>query len=346
MTLLSGLRRAATWASLWLVSGCGLSCSEDTPAESTVSGNVLVSFPGTSAADAPLLLFSGRTGSDCDSFVAHIANPTVLLEDVSSDTECPVELDAFTPELGAWARAINPTVPGDGAWLQSAIASGALAISPQAPVSVPIQIWLIANSGSVHTAELMRDRLLDKAYPVLATMGTGLTLDTSSAIRSPASLTANCASAGSISTNPTIYDASRINVYFVNYYGNNPGLTPARNCWIQGHPEIVFISWGNPNVTDPTLVHELGHALGLIHPISDGGHTNFVPGFGAFNLMATNTDVADITIGQMYAMSFSADSWLNRTGSPLMSPVVRTCSDTWEATPCPSLKMLKAGWPP
>jgi hypothetical protein len=62
--------------------------------------------------------------------------------------------------------------------------------------------------------------------------------------------------------------------------------------------------------------------------------------------MATNTDVADITIGQMYAMSFSADSWLNRSGSPLMSPVVRTCSDTWEATPCPSLKMLKAGWPP
>lgn len=331
------------------MSGCGLSCSEsaDSSTESaTVSGNILVSFPGTTSADPALLLFSGRTGSDCPSFEPHIANPTVLLENVSSDAACPVELDAFTPGLGAWARDVNPTIPGDDAWLQAAISAGALAISPQPLVEVPIKIWLVANAGSVPTAEQMRDRLLDKAYPVLATMGTGLSLDTVSQTLNPAVLTANCASAGSISTNSSIYDASRINVYFVNYYGNNPGLTPARNCWIQSHPEIVFISWGNPNVTDPTLVHELGHALGLIHPTSDGGHTNFVPGFGAFNLMATNTDVTDITIGQLYAMSFSSDSWLNRTGSTLMSPVVRTCSDTWEATPCPSLKALEAGWPP
>jgi hypothetical protein len=350
MTFLSasGLRRTAAWATLCFLPACGLRCTDDESSTSSgpASGNILVSFPGTTSIDPPLLLFSGWRGSICAKFEPHIANPTVLLEDVSSDADCPVELDAFTPELGAWARDVDTTIPGDDAWLSAAIVSGALAISPPAPVRVPIQIWLVANAGSVATAETLRDRLLDKAYPVLATMGSGLSLDTVSATLNPTQITANCASAGSISTNSAIYDASRINVYFVNYYGNNPGLTPARNCWIQSHPEIVFISWGNPNVTDPTLVHELGHALGLIHPTSDGGHTNFVSGFSAFNLMATNTDVTDITVGQLYAMSFSSDSWLNRSGSPLMGSVVRTCSNTWEAAPCPSLKLLQVGWPP
>jgi hypothetical protein len=156
----------------------------------------------------------------------------------------------------------------------------------------------------------------------------------------------NCNSAGVIATNPAIYNASRINVYFVKDYANLQDLTPAYNCWQKAHPEIVFISWNNTHVVDPTLVHELGHALGLVHPNSLGGHTYLVAGFDAFNLMATNTDVTNTSIGQLYALNFSSSSWINRTGSPLLKPVVRTCQDSWGAGVCPALTLFQVGWPP
>jgi hypothetical protein len=287
-------------------------------------------------------LYSGLEGTTCEEFEPDVANPTVTLVNVSYDPSCRVEMDVFTALRGAYARDVDPAAIGDEQWLLDAINASALAITPPALLRVPIHIWLVASTNSLAQVEAVRDRLLNKAYPVLETLGTGLTLDTVSTALSPTALTANCSAAGSISTNSAVYDASRINVYFVFYYGNNPGLTPARNCWIESHPEIAFISWGNPNVTDPTLVHELGHALGLIHPNGVGGHTDFTAGFDAFNLMASNTDVTNISVGQLYALNFSSDSWLNRSGS---GSVVRTCADTWAATPCPSLKMFVPGWP-
>jgi hypothetical protein len=323
------------------------SCDPDlVPPTPSGTASIVVDFPGTTATYPPLLLYSGREGTTCEKYEPDVANPTVTLVDVSDEPLCRVEIDVFSPMRGAFARDIDAAAIGDEDWLLDAINAGVLSITPPSLRRVPIHIWLVTGSGLLAQVEAVRDRLLNKAYPVLEMLGTGLTLDTVSTTLSPTALTANCRAAGSISTNSAIYDASRINVYFVFYYGNNPGLTPARNCWIESYPEIVFISWGDPNVTDPTLVHELGHALGLIHPtLITGGHTDYTAGFNAFNLMASNTDVLDISIGQLYALNFSSDSWLNRSGSPLSANVVLTCSDTWAATPCPSLKMFQAGWP-
>ncbi|HEY5547107.1 MAG TPA: hypothetical protein VIK50_13730 [Gemmatimonadaceae bacterium] len=324
--------------------GLALSCPLGTP---PTIADIVVEFPGTTAANPPLLLYSGREGANCPEFEPHVANPTVTLDDVSFDITCPVEMDAFAPGLGAFARSLDPTVPGDVEWLETAIESGSLAISLPELTSVPLRLWIVASTATdIATAKGMRDRLLDKAYPILETMGTGLTLDTASSPLIPSVIDPNCDKAGIISTNPLIYDATRINVYFVRNYRNLPDLTPAQNCWLKTHPEIVFISWGNSNVVDPTLAHELGHALGLVHPNADGGHTYLVPGFDAFNLMATNTDVTNASIGQLYALNFSSGSWLNRTGSLFVKPVVRDCQDSWGTGVCPALTSFEPGWPP
>ena len=254
-------------------------------------------------------------------------------------------MDGFAPGFGAYAVAVDFADPTSDDWLENAIVAGSMNISLPDLTSIPLKIWLVGVASQVAAMENVRNRMLDKALPVLSALGTGFTLDTASAFLNPSVLTPHCNSSDVISMNPAIYDTSKINVYFVAHYGNIQGLTPANNCWMKSHPEIAFLSWQNVNLTDPTLAHELGHALGLIHPKSLGGHTYAVPGFDAYNFMATNTDVTNATVGQLYAMNFSTDSWINRSGSPLTKPVVRTCQDTWGTGVCPELTLVQAGWP-
>jgi len=314
-------------------------------AEAT-SGDIVVAFPGTPIADPALLLYSGKEGNSCVEYEGAIADPTVTLHNVSIDAGCEVEFDAFAPARGAYAVGVDFSNPASDDFLEAAMVAGSMDIALPSLTSLPLQIWLVGLTSQVTAMEEVRDRMLNKAFPVLSVLGTGFTLDTASAVLNPSLLTPHCNSADVISMNPAIYDASKLNVYFVAHYGNIQGLTPANNCWMKAHPEILFLSWQNANLTDPTLAHELGHALGLIHPKSLGGHTYAISGFDAYNLMATNTDVTSATVGQLYAMNFSSDSWINRSGSPLAKPVVRTCQDTWGAGECPALTLVQLGWPP
>lgn len=326
--------RGALLVSLW-------SCAAPLP-----SGDIIVGFPGTTLAEPALLLYSGKEGASCVEYKGAIANPTVTLHDVSIDSGCPVEFDGFAPGRGAYAVGVDFSNPASDDFLETAIVAGSMDISLPDLTSIPLRIWLVGFESQVDTMEEVRNRMLDKAYPVFSALGIGFTLDTASAFLDPSALTPHCNSADVISMNPAIYDGSKINVYFVAHYGNIQGLTPANNCWMKAHPEIAFLSWKNVNLTDPTLAHELGHALGLIHPKSLGGHTYAIAGFDAYNLMATNTDVTSATVGQLYAMNFSSDSWINRSGSPLVKPVVRTCQDSWGSGVCPALTLVQAGWPP
>ena len=328
-----------------LALSCSSSCTGPTP---ITTANILVSFPGTTAADPALLLYSGREGANCVSYKPYVANPTVTLPDVSYDPACVVEMDAFAPLLGSFGNWVDPAVAGSEGWLTAAIDAGSISIALPDLTPVPLQIWLVAGAPlGVTKAKAMRDRLLDKAFPILETMGIGLSLDTTSKVLNPSLLPVPmCTNSSSISTNSAIYNTNRINVYFVQDYANIQNLTPAYNCWLQGHKEIIFVSWDNTNVVDPTLAHELGHALGLVHPNAVGGHTYLVAGFDAYNLMASNTDVTNASIGQLYAFNFSSDSWLNRAGSPFIRPVVRSCQDVWGAGVCPALTLFQTGWPP
>src|SRR5688572_7422088 len=230
--------RLLTWSAIAIV-GASLACEEPPPV-----ATITVNFPGTTSTDPALLLYSGREGSDCRSYKPNVASPTVTLPDVSVDTACAAEIDVFAPGLGAFAIAVNPTVPGSDLWLTTAMTTGTMSITLPAMTPLPLQIWLVAGTpADIATAEAMRDRLLDKAYPILDTYGTGLTLDTATAVLDPANVPKRCTEADAISTDTGIYDGSRINVYFLQYYGGVP-VASAQNCFLKGHPEIVFIAWG------------------------------------------------------------------------------------------------------
>jgi hypothetical protein len=100
-------------------------------------------------------------------------------------------------------------------------------------------------------------------------------------------------------------------------------------------------------VRDPALVHEIGHSLGLIAP-PIWSHTYLVPGFASGNFMSTEPDITNVSIGQLYRMNFSNDSWLNSGMSAFKRPEARACQATWDAGECPALKLVApaGGWPP
>jgi hypothetical protein len=342
------LRRLARVVAICLATASlGASCIL-APDPEPAAGDIMVQFAAANPAQPPLLLYSGMLAASCDSFTPFVsANAQVLLTDVSFDPACTVEVDAFAPGSGAFAQIVNTQDVNGEDWLLQAIDAGSMEISLPGLTSVPLRLWLVTDVAMVSSVEAVRNRLLDKAYPVFSTFGTGITFDTLSTVLAPALIpTADCLAAPGMSSNSSIYDASRINVYFVHHYGNNPTLTPAQNCWLKSHPEIIFISWSNENLTDPTLAHELGHALGLTNPTSLGGHTYGIPDFDDYNLMATNTDVTDVTLGQLYALNFSSGSWINRPGSSLLKSVVRECQNSWGTGVCPALTLKDTGWPP
>jgi hypothetical protein len=195
----------------------------------TTNNDIIVGFPGITIADPALLLYSGKEGSSCVEYEGAIANPTVTLHDVSIDSGCQVEFDGFAPGRGAYAVGVDFTNPSSDDFLETAIVAGSLDISLPSPTSIPLKIWLVGVESQTDAMEGVRNRMLDKAYPVLSALGTGFTLDTASSFLNPSVLTPHCNSADVISMNPAIYDASKINVYFVAHYGNIQGLTPAKN---------------------------------------------------------------------------------------------------------------------
>jgi hypothetical protein len=74
--------RSVVLASAGLALSCKSSCWG---APAATVANIVIDFPGTTASDAPLLLYSGTEAGNCVSFAPHVAEPDVTLEDVSFD---------------------------------------------------------------------------------------------------------------------------------------------------------------------------------------------------------------------------------------------------------------------
>lgn len=326
------------------LAGCPASCTP-TPTPPPAA-DILVSFPDADDPQ-PLLLYSGSRDGSCRHFESYVGAPDVLLTGVAYDPGCPAEIYVFARGKGAFGLVVDPAKPGTELWLTAALASKSLSIPLASPIPLPMHLWLVADGTDVTTATDLRDRLLGKAYPILDALGTGVTLDTISSVLSSGSIEYDCSAAAEIVANPASYDEFRLNVYFVKNYQYSD-WTPAYNCVDVLHPEIIFISWGYDNVQEPTLAHELGHSLGLIHPLADWGHTfAFTTQFESGNFMWDGPEITNVSIGQLYAMNFSRDSWLNTDKSAFKRPEARSCQDNWSSGDCPALdRFVPGGWPP
>jgi len=120
-----------------------------------------------------------------------------------------------------------------------------------------------------------------------------------------------CESAQKIARNPALYDQGRLNVF---YAAGLDGTAAGWTCEHKGYPNIIFIA--DVGAHPYTLLHEVGHALGLIRPA--WGHTGGLAGFrtdkkgNPLNLMAeTSLDGVYLSVGQVAQMHLSASSWLN-----------------------------------
>jgi hypothetical protein len=312
--------------------------------------DVFVHFPGANNDERPLLLYSGRRDGKCRKFEMHVGKdmPDLTLENTSYDSACPVEVDVFAPGFGAFGRSLTDSNVADKAWLDGGLSSGKMEIPLPSHAPVPVTIWIVASAAERGKAVSLFDRQMSIAEPILKEMGAGLLVTYPGGLQDLVlSAKPDCKDGDGMSADAARYTAHTLNVYYVKNYLNAAYGSYAITCWLEGHPEIIFVSWGNQNTPDIALAHEFGHALGLTHPNSIGGHTYDVSGFNDYNLMRTGAaSITNISVGQMYHMNFSADTWFNGGLSSTPRAVIHKCQDTWNTGPCAKLKLFKSKWPP
>jgi hypothetical protein len=171
-------------------------------------------------------------------------------------------------------------------------------------------------------------------------------------------LAGGCLAANEIRAKPSIYDANRINVYYIKSLSNESGGTgmAGYTCGTSDAPNIIFVD--SQEHAPYTLVHEIGHALGLYRP--DWGHSKFYDGFYSttggqrLNVMAETDELPTgaryLSVGQIANVHLGVESWLNRangagssvrTRQPVAGlPTVSTscgCPETQATADCAAL---------
>ncbi len=164
-----------------------------------------------------------------------------------------------------------------------------------------------------------------------------------------------CSNAAAIRANAALYAPGRLNVYYLHEVVDEAGGQKAGyTCVSSDAPNIILmdVDTQQPN----TLVHEVGHALGLFRP--DWGHGEEYAGLykdssgQQYNVMAQGLPASPqyLSVGQVSQMHLNADSWLNRPsatdGSTLRgrfsAPTIPissacTCPETTANPDCPAM---------
>jgi len=177
----------------------------------------------------------------------------------------------------------------------------------QSPIDVEVIFWVETGITNSFVGGQYAD-----AQTALADNHTGLQLVPAAAPLiqsvSAGAVGTGCSSVGVAKANGK-YDAERLNVYVVHAIDSGEwGLY----CYQHGVPNALYL---DGDVSGPnTLLHELGHAFGLIEPW-DGhvGGLSGIPGDGSSNIMwKTDTGAGkEITLGQAFRMSLGTLSWVN-----------------------------------
>lgn len=293
------------------------------------------------------VIYDGWQGGSCANDLVCTGAPDVFLGDVQLSGDCPSrEFVALAPRQGAESGSWLPTHP--------------LFLGKQ-PTGIGLSFWLVATPERMVEVESTAVANALDAMGIYNRFGTGLTLQ----FRTPGSqsdrgdfhrvsgeaeqkkIGTTCYGSDAIvkEDGRRVYDAGRINMYFVPlYFSGHDGL----DCWRQGHRDIIFISYDFGG-SAAKLAHELGHALGLMRPQDAWGHVNDLAGFpGKYsNLMYGGVqDVGGITLGQIYRLNFDSTAWMHRAGKA-EGRMYRTCQDdAFLSAPCPPLALSTPGrWP-
>ena len=197
---------------------------------------------------------------------------------------------------------------------------------PPRLVRVPVTFWMIGMPAKDTVKETILTVHLAKANELLRSSMTGLELvadettggvptvgDADAIAGAAAAIGKGCDSVASIKAHSAIYDPNRLNVYYVN---DESGAANGYTCTASGGQNIIFMYWGSGKPKVGTLVHEVGHALGLDRP--DWGHSNVLGGFYKdatglrVNVMYSLADTPTyFSVGQAAQMNAGVESFLN-----------------------------------
>ena len=216
----------------------------------------------------------------------------------------------------------NASLPWTDAWGDS------YAVILHALIRVPLTIWQTDPSpdkGKTKLIQKIRGVHLQNAASLFESSMVGMVLSGSEAGGDPlitdvsgtaifgADANGGCDQLSTVLAS-SAYDPARINVYYVKQITGEGVLGKGFTCVSEGAPNVIFVL---DDLSDPyTLVHEIGHALGLDRP--DWGHTDQVAGFQLSrngelrNVMAENANPATyFSVGQVVQMNVSDKSWVN-----------------------------------
>lgn len=205
----------------------------------------------------------------------------------------------------------------------------------QRPVrSLPVVLRVVVGKGvDPNKVRNLAMADIDVASGILARSRAGISLnvvDHSETASAVPTLVSDCLSGddlrnqGDPELTPESQPGAALYLYYVNAMGNARGLACAGN---DAHPQAaIFISWEAQSAT--TLVHEVGHALGLTLP--GKGHSDDLSGFDVGNVMTSGINDQDpngrnrFSVGQVFRMNVDQASWLNwaadAAGVPVREP--------------------------
>lgn len=279
-------------------------------------------------------------------------SPSVVITNGVRDGACGVAFEAFVGAalLGqlvadcggagaSWGAAIlsvtHALVMLPGNWTPTSD-TVRLASSPvPAPRLLPIMLWVVV--GGPGDLPKLRDSVkatalasVAGANSVLAENRSGVELTVVDTVvvttTVDRTVVADCLTGDGLVANHDRPGMMR--VYYVNSMGNARGFTCAGT---EDHPQSsIYVS--TENEASSTLVHEVGHALGLTLPSQGhvdrphGLETVFLNGFDASNVMTSGISDWDpagrhrLSVGQVFRMNADSASWLNAATETNGSP--------------------------
>lgn len=304
--------------------------SPPTPANDEVRAEIVVG-------DGPtVLLHSGAVGSGCSSDLLRAFVGSAPLGNWTSDGAC----DRYEGDVFSVSR--RPILVQPMPWtteqdvVDASAAEGVIQIPLRVIMGVPVADRAAAKSDLDFQLSLAEGAFHDMRVGISLPPSLGTTVFSPAPVgpTDPDGLTLRkCEEVAGLNST-LLPDPLKLNVYVIKALDN----WPFRGYFCM--PNVVLLWRGNALST--TLVHELGHAMGLMAPW--WGHVDKVFGFSTDNVMfesaGTGSGYAErtrLTLGQAYRMHVDGRSWLKRPPDLSDGPNICPC-DPYLATKCPPLR--------